>query len=106
MAIDTAMKRFSMLNMAGGAVYPRLFEPDGAVDADDRAFLLRLYGGNAFSGVIIEPPPVPPVVPPHVPAGGGPALGPGLRMLADLEEKKKNDVDIAIAVGMWLVFME
>jgi len=42
------MKRFSMLNMAGGAVYPRLFEVDGAVDADDRAFLLRLYGGNPF----------------------------------------------------------
>ena len=48
MAIDTPMKRFSMLNMAGGAVYPRLFQPDGAVDADDRAFLLRLYGGNPF----------------------------------------------------------
>lgn len=49
MAIDSAMKRFSMLNMAGGVVYPRLFQPDGAVDADDRAFLLRIYGGNALS---------------------------------------------------------
>lgn len=48
MAIDTAMKRFSMLNMATPHVYPRLFEPDGAVDADDRAFLLHLYGGNAL----------------------------------------------------------
>jgi hypothetical protein len=51
MAIDTAMKRFSMLNMAGGVAYPRLFQQDGAVDADDRAFLLRVYGGNAFDNI-------------------------------------------------------
>ena len=48
MAIDTTMKRFSMLNMATPHVYPRLFQVDGAIDADDRAFLLHLYGGNAF----------------------------------------------------------
>lgn len=50
MAIDTAMKRFSMLNMASPNPYIRLFEPDGAVDADDRAYLLHIYGGNALSG--------------------------------------------------------
>ncbi len=45
------MKRFSMLNMASGAVYPRLWQPDaGGIEKDDRAFLLRLYGGNAFTG--------------------------------------------------------
>ena len=49
MAIDTRMKRFSMLNMATVHVYPVLFEADSAVDADDRAFLLHLYGGNALS---------------------------------------------------------
>lgn len=53
MAIDSPMKRFSMLNMAGGAVFPRLFEPDGAVDADDRAFLLRLYGGSPFDSPVV-----------------------------------------------------
>ena len=53
MAIDTAAKRFAMLNAASGAVYPRLFEVDGAVDADDRAFLLRVYGGNAFAGATV-----------------------------------------------------
>ena len=53
MALDTAMKRFSMLNMAS-SVYPLLYEPDGAVDADDRAFLLRVYGGNALSSTVIS----------------------------------------------------
>ena len=48
MAIDTSAKRFAMLNMAS-PMYVRLFEVDGAVDADDRAYLLHLYGGNAFS---------------------------------------------------------
>ena len=53
MALDTAMKRFSMLNMAS-SVYPLLFEPDGSVDADDRAFLLRVYGGNALSSAVVS----------------------------------------------------
>ena len=46
MAIDSRMKRFSMLNMATVHVYPALFEADSAVDRDDRAYLLHLYGGN------------------------------------------------------------
>lgn len=54
MALDTAMKRYSMLNIASPVPYVRLFEPDGAVDADDRAFLLHLYGGNAFDAPAIS----------------------------------------------------
>jgi len=50
MAVDTAQKRFSMLN-AGWLPPVILFEPDGTVDADDRAHLLNIYGGNALSGV-------------------------------------------------------
>lgn len=53
MAINTAMKRFSMLNMATVHVYPRLFEQDGAIDGDDRAFLLHIYGGNALDGAAV-----------------------------------------------------
>ena len=37
-----------MLSIASGQPYPLLFEVDGAVDADDRAFLLKLYGGIPF----------------------------------------------------------
>jgi len=50
MSIDTRMKRFSMLNMATVHVYSALFEADGAVDRDDRAYLLHLYGGNTLAG--------------------------------------------------------
>jgi len=56
MAIDTAMKRFSMLNMASPIAYVRLFEPDGTVDADDRAYLLHLYGGNALDTPVMSVP--------------------------------------------------
>ena len=49
MAIDTAAKRFSMLNFGDGTNIHLLFEPDGAVDLDDRQHLLDCYGGVAFS---------------------------------------------------------
>ncbi len=44
MAVDTAQKRFSMLNF-GWVPGVMLFEADGAVDADDRSHLLHLYSG-------------------------------------------------------------
>jgi hypothetical protein len=44
MAIDTRNKRFSMLNL-GQPIPFALFEADGTVDADDRAFGLKLYAG-------------------------------------------------------------
>lgn len=48
MAIDTKAKRMSMLSFASPLAWQHHFEVDGAVDADDRAHLLHLYGGNAF----------------------------------------------------------
>jgi hypothetical protein len=44
MAIDTAAKRFSMMNL--GTPYITVFpEPDGTFDAGNRLHLLNLYGG-------------------------------------------------------------
>lgn len=49
MAIDTAQKRFSMLNFSWvpGVM---LFQADGSVDADDRSHLLHLYSGITLDG--------------------------------------------------------
>lgn len=47
MAIDTKAKRMSMLSFASPLAWGHHFEVDGAVDADDRAHLLHLYGGIA-----------------------------------------------------------
>jgi hypothetical protein len=49
MAIDTVAKRMSMLTFASPLAWQHHFEVDGAVDADDRAHLLHLYGGNALA---------------------------------------------------------
>jgi len=43
MAVDTKAKRMSMLGF--GSPWSEFFEADGAVDADDRATMLHLYGG-------------------------------------------------------------
>ena len=51
MAIDTKAKRMSMLSFASPLAWGHHFEVDGAVDADDRAHLLHIYGGNALAGV-------------------------------------------------------
>ncbi|KKL71134.1 hypothetical protein LCGC14_2097940 [marine sediment metagenome] len=48
MAIDTREKRFAMLNFTEGLYIHAQFEADGAIDADDRAHLLDLYGGIAL----------------------------------------------------------
>lgn len=46
MAVDTRDKRFSMLGLAGGWIFPNA---DGAIDAGDRSQFLRLYRGIALS---------------------------------------------------------
>lgn len=43
MAVNTAQRRYSMINFGDGANTPLVFQPDGAVDADDRQMLLGLY---------------------------------------------------------------
>ena len=48
MAIDTAEKRFSMINFGDGTSIHLLPEPDGAVDSDDRQHLLDCYSGISF----------------------------------------------------------
>jgi len=49
MAIDTKAKRMSMLATASVLAWQHHFEVDGAVDADDRAHLLHIYGGNPLN---------------------------------------------------------
>lgn len=53
MSIDSKAKRMSMMSMASPLAWQHHFEVDGAVDADDRAVLLHLYGGNAFSAALL-----------------------------------------------------
>lgn len=50
MAVDTAAKRFSMLNFGSGVHIHLTFQADGQVDADDRLQLLDLYNGFAAVG--------------------------------------------------------
>jgi len=52
MAIDTKAKRMNMLSVANPIGWHALFEVDGAVDADDRAVLLHIYGGNALGAPV------------------------------------------------------
>ena len=49
MAIDTKDKRFNMLYVAMPANFGLLPDPDGSIDANDRAHLLHVYGGNALA---------------------------------------------------------
>ena len=53
MAVDTAAKRFSMLNFGDGTTIHLLFQSDGVVDADDRIHLLDLYNGFALAAQFI-----------------------------------------------------
>ena len=50
MAINTKAKRMSMLSFASPLAWGHHFDVDGAIDADDRAHLLHLYGGSFDSG--------------------------------------------------------
>ena len=52
MAVDTKAKRMNMLAFANILPWHHHFEVDGAVDADDRAHLLGLYGGNALGAPV------------------------------------------------------
>jgi len=47
--VDTARERKAMLKWAGGSIPNRVFVPTGTVDAQARAVLLGLYGGNALA---------------------------------------------------------
>jgi hypothetical protein len=57
MAVDTRVKRLSMLNFGDGTNIHLLPDPDGTVDALDRATSLDLYA------MILDPPVVPSLVP-------------------------------------------
>ncbi len=50
MAVDTAEKRFSMLNFGDGNHWHMTFQVDGAIDLDDRQHLLDCYSGIVFAG--------------------------------------------------------
>lgn len=52
MAIDTAAKQSSMLNMVCGLSFNLLPIPDGAYDNGDKQHLLGLYRGIAFLLVV------------------------------------------------------
>lgn len=47
--LDTAEKRFSMMNFGDGTTIHLLPEQDGAIDLDDRQHLLDCYSGIAFN---------------------------------------------------------
>ncbi len=50
MAVDTAEKRFSMLNFGDGNNWHMLPQVDGSIDLDDRQHLLDCYSGIVFAG--------------------------------------------------------
>lgn len=56
MAVDTAAKRFSMLNFGTGVHVHLTFQSDGVIDADDRHHLLDLYSGFAAISLPAESP--------------------------------------------------
>ena len=56
MAVDSAIKRFAILN-ARSPIRRPLFIPDGTVEAIDRAHLLNRYGGIPFDLPVAPPPP-------------------------------------------------
>ena len=53
MAVDTAEKRYSMLNFGDGTNIHLLPEPDGSIDLDDRQHLLDCYSGIEFSEITV-----------------------------------------------------
>ena len=54
MAVDSAEKRFSMIEFGDGSM-GMMFEVDSAVDLDDRQHLLGCYSGIAFGTVSLSP---------------------------------------------------
>lgn len=52
MAVDTAERRFSVLNFGDGTTIHLLPEPDGAIDLDNRQHLLDCYSGIAFGAPV------------------------------------------------------
>ena len=58
MAVDTAEKRYSMLNFGDGNNWHMLPQVDGSIDLDDRQHLLDCYSGIVFAGgVVVTGPP-------------------------------------------------
>ncbi len=55
MAIDTAQKRFSMMNFVSfSAIHLyTLPQADGSIDVDDRRYLLDLYSGLALQATLL-----------------------------------------------------
>lgn len=53
MAVDTAAKRFSMLNFGDGTTIHLLFAADGSVDLGDRQHMLDCYSGIAFDALVV-----------------------------------------------------
>ena len=58
MAVDTAEKRFSMLNFGDGSHIHVTFEVDGSIDLDDRQHLLDCYSGIGFDNPVAAAGPV------------------------------------------------
>ena len=54
MAVDTAEKRFSMIEFGDGSM-GMMFQVDGAVDLDERQHLLGCYAGIAFAAIAVSP---------------------------------------------------
>lgn len=50
MAIDTAPKRLSIMDMGGDSTMPGIPKPDGTIVQADRQHLLWLYSGIAADG--------------------------------------------------------
>ena len=45
MTLDSSAKRGQMIAFANTIAWSPMFEPDGALDVDDRFQLLHMYGG-------------------------------------------------------------
>lgn len=58
MAIDTANKRFSMMNLGTQPIFP-LFEPSGAITDGNKYHFLTLYDGIALDAPVVGPAPTP-----------------------------------------------
>ena len=53
MAIDSAEKRYSMMNMfTGFGLHLPMFEVDGSVDADDQYHMLDIYSGISLDAPV------------------------------------------------------
>lgn len=54
MAVDTAAKRFSMMNFGKGAHLVVMMPPSGTVGQGARQHFLDCYGGIFFDGAVVS----------------------------------------------------